>query len=406
MDRLHADGPSPWREDFGDPVLSDLLRRADKGALDIKTALAKLERAEAEAAAHQANRRPTFILGADAALGGRNLNDTRAAATPFVSGTFETDLFHRLSAAVAAADAEQRASKAEVNEARLLVAAETARAYVSLRVAQLSERYALEARRQADLALALVQVRARNGRADEDDLNRSRQIVAEAVAKIDAARLEARRQQIALETLTGSGAPLALRQLPSPPALGATSSDIIQRRPDVVAAFERLRAADAQRAAESAASRPRFDISLSLGAVDPGVLNLLDARSLVWAAAAALSQDIFDGGRKAARVRVVSSDADIADLAFRKKSLQAWEELRNAIGEANAADADTARAKAAADSTRLALERGRLRHREGAIDGVALADLERETADVSAALSQSVARALKARIALSLAMGG
>jgi hypothetical protein len=134
--RLSPSGPSPWQVDFGDPALSDLLRGADLGALDIKIALARLARARADVAEARAQRAPHVSIGAEGAVGGVDFHDARSAATPAFEATYEVDLWGRLARGEDAAVHDQAAADADVAAARLLVAAETVRAFAALRSAQ------------------------------------------------------------------------------------------------------------------------------------------------------------------------------------------------------------------------------------------------------------------------------
>jgi outer membrane protein TolC len=406
VERLRPAGASPWREDLGDPVLRNLLERADQGALDVKVAVARLERADAEVQAAKAARSPVLTLGLDGAVGGRNRGDIRSAATPSLAATYEIDLFHRLDNATDAAKAERRATDADLRAARMLIGAETARAYCALRAAQLSRARAEQRQILAEKALGLTEIRRREGRSGIEDSAARRQAIAEAAGQRDAARLEELQQTNRLQALLGGPVVLPDAGLPAPRPLQPAPSDLTGRRPDVIAAYARLQAADAQRATAVAASRPVFEIGLSLGSVEPGVLNLLDARSVAWAAAASLSHDILDGGRDAARIRIASSDADLAELAYRRAAQQGWTEMRSAMAETAAADGALGRAMAAADRSRQLMAVAVARHREGLIDGVGLGSVENGQIQADESVDQARAKALSSRIALALASGG
>ncbi|WP_292227632.1 TolC family protein, partial [Brevundimonas sp.] len=68
--RLTPPQETVWSEDFGDPILRDLLSRADLGNLDVKAALARAEQAQAAVALARSTRTPRIEVGVAGAAGG------------------------------------------------------------------------------------------------------------------------------------------------------------------------------------------------------------------------------------------------------------------------------------------------------------------------------------------------
>lgn len=406
--RLRPAGPSPWRVDFADPALSELLRGADLGALDIKIALARLARARADVAAAHARRSPQVSLGAEAAAGGPNFRSARSAATPTFEATYDVDLWGRLAQAVGAAVQDQSAADADVATARLLVAADTVRAFAALRAAQ--DSVSAYARRisLAERGLALVQRRAAEGAVGPEAVAAARVTLTQAQDGLASAREDETLQTTVLADLLGQPniavapgpAPTAEQAAPSPTA------EIVADRPDVQAALSRLRAADARRAEAVAASRPQLQIAALLGAPDAAIATLLNARTLAWAVAASLSQQIFDGGAARARVHAASAEADVADLQYRKAVLAGWTEVRAALIGGGRAQRDMAAAQAAREQARRGVAIEAARRQEGLADG--LDDVAAGAAVEAAEDRLRAARlnAVQARVRLALATGG
>ncbi len=408
LGRLVPTGPSPWTRDFDDPVLAGLLRRADAGALDIKLALARLERANAQVEAAAAARGPLMSIGADAAVGGRTLNSARSAATPALEATYDADLWGRLRRAGAAARSDRQAAAADVRAARLLVGAETARAYLALRAAQAAREQAAERSTLAATALVLAQARTDQGAALAGDLAGRRRAVAEAAELTADTRDQAAVALAKLAALAGQpDLVLPAAALPAPaPASASASSALVDGRPDVQAALARLAAADARRAGAIAASRPQFMIVAAMGAPDATVATLLDVRALAWAAAGTLRQALFDGGARRAEVRTATAEADLADIAYRQAVLAGWTELRDAVTAQARALRQLAGAQAAFDDARAATRLGEARHAAGAADGVALVALREAQATAGDALRLARLRAAEAEVEYDLAAGG
>ena len=410
VSRLTAVGVSPWREDLGDPALHEVLAQADLANLDIKLALARLERARAEEGVTGGRRLPKATIGLEGAVGAARDGEARSRGVPSIESTYEIDLFGRLDAAAQAAAAEGRASEIDVETARLLVGAETVRAWSAL--SQARDLAEAEAVRQdaATSALALVRLRAEAGRAPAEEVNARRQVVEEAQARRQAALAEIELQRIRLTALLGRTELIAT---PAPSASAgsqaeptAVSSDLVAARPEVRAALQRLAAADSRRAEAVAASRPKFAINLAAGAVDPAVANLLDVKSVLWAVGAGLTHDLLDGGAAKAQIRGAQAEVDAADLAYRKAVVDGWAEMRTALLDATDAHDAAVVTQVGLDRARKGLAAVEARHGAGAADGVDLAAGRDQVARAAQAAAEARGRARLARVQLALALGG
>lgn len=406
--RLIPRGPSPWAEDLGDPALRELLARADAGALDIKTAMARLERADGELEDAEAAGRLRITIGAAAAIGRSRLSETRSAATPTLEGTYDLDIWHRFARGRKAAGEDRKAAVWDLDAARLQVAAETVRAYAALQAARDAEASAIRRREAAASAVELVRLRASAGAASgrEIDPRSHAAMAAEALAR--QAHGEAALQLARLGDLTGQrdvfAPPQAPRGVPASPA-SATSARV-DARPDVQAAFARLAAADQRRAAAVLASRPQFQIAAAFGAPDAAIATLLDVRALAWAVAGTVAREVLDGGARRAHVHIASAEADLADLAYRQTVLTGWSEIRAAL----AAEADAAAQVALADddlaTAREALRTVRARHAAGVADGLAAAAVAEQVEAANDTARQARLASVEARVRRVLATGG
>ncbi|WP_339913717.1 TolC family protein [uncultured Brevundimonas sp.] len=402
--------PTSWREDFDDPELRALLRRADLTNLDIKSALARLERAEADAALARSGRSIQIDTGLSGVTGGETFGRSRVGASPTLEASYEVDLWGRLKQEIASADSETAANAIEVEAARHLVAARTVTAYVDFRYAQQAE---ASARRRSGFIGSrrdLIRIRAGAGSASEDDVLEAGAMVADAAAAEQAASVEAIVQRLRLQALLGGVADLEISPGNLPEVVtvpGETvASDDVDARPEVRAAFARLQAADSHRAAAIAATRPGFRIVAALGTPDAAFAALLDVRALAWAAAASLTHAVVDGGANRARVAQASADADLAELAWRKAVVDGWLDLQSTVQHDAAASAELALARRHFDGAQTRFRLAERRHHEGVIDGVAMATARVALEDAGLAVAQAQAQLLRQRVLLSLARGG
>ncbi len=316
-----------------------------------------------------------------------------------------------------AADADAAAAAADTIQARRLIAAQTVTAYVALREAQQSEASAQRALSAAARRVDLMRVRVQNGAASNGDVLEAEVVRAEAEAVGREARTEVIAQTLRLEALLGGvrGLELASADLPRLSAgTDGLSSDAVDHRPEVQAALLRLQAADARRAAARssdsgaaavAAERPQFQIIAALGAPDPAIATLLDVKTLAWALAGTVTQAVVDGGAADARIASASSEGDQAEIAWRKAVVEGWQDMQLSVRREADAAAAVSQATLADRSARTALQAAERRHREGVIDGVAMADAALAVETAQRALAQARAQALTARVQRVLATG-
>jgi len=211
-----------------------------------------------------------------------------------------------------------------------------------------------------------------------------------------------------LGTLTGQRS-LAIPDTGLPAAPSATlvpSSDQVDRRPDVQAAFARVNAADARRAATILASRPKFQLATALGSPDAALSSLLDVRALGWAAAATLTKSILDGPERRAQVHVTSAEADLADIAYRQAVMTGWMELQAAATARTQAERQLDMTERASAAAQAALAKGEQQHAAGRISGFVIVDLKDKVERTTDALRAAKVELLRTTLRSAAAAGG
>jgi len=196
-----------WWKSFGDPVLDDLIARADRNNTTIQVAAARLDQARAFVRASRAEQMPQ--VGAVAgALRVDGLPTNRAGSpstltTAAAGVSYEVDLFGRLAQATNAASLDAKSREALLQSTRLLIEAEVAQAYLALRsldVERALVRGTVVAYRDT---LTLTERRHRAGDVAELDVTRARTEVA--ATESEAIALDRRRAELehALAVLVG-----------------------------------------------------------------------------------------------------------------------------------------------------------------------------------------------------------
>jgi NodT family efflux transporter outer membrane factor (OMF) lipoprotein len=261
---LDADGPADirWWRQFGDPQLTDLVEKSVKANYGIAVAGARVREARAARQVAQSLLYPQASVGAsalrfrgsDAAIGlpGLNLEDNLFQVG--FDAAWVVDVFGGTRRGIESARANEQAAAAGRRGAVLMVAAETARAYLELRGAQRElqiDQAILEKQRQT---LTVTEDRRRNGLASDLEVLRARTEVEATAADIPALQQATRQYIHVLSTLLGMeptalGAdlepPAPVPAMPDRVAVGIPS-DLLRRRPDIRAAERQVAAATAQ----------------------------------------------------------------------------------------------------------------------------------------------------------------
>ncbi|MBU6191290.1 MAG: TolC family protein, partial [Betaproteobacteria bacterium] len=327
-------------------------------------AQAQLERARAEQTAGQAALGPTLEAGANANRGNTQyplpLSRTAGAS---VAASWEADLFGRNRFAAQAAQARADAAQALWHDARVVVAAETAVQYLSLRYCEAvleqaaADLRALEAlthlaRLNADAGLQSSA--AADGAAARQAGARSRLLAQQAACDLDVKALVAL-TALAEPELRQRLARRAGRDLDVPPAMVVQSvpAQVVAQRPDVLAAERDVLAAASLVGEAHTLRLPRLSLGGSIGAfsVRGGPLT---ADLNTWSVGPIrLQVPVFDGGVAQARVKAAQAEFDHAVRQFDAKARQAIREVEEALIRAHF----TSQRLTQVRSARLALER-------------------------------------------------
>lgn len=423
-----ADGKSAaaerWWTVYGDKTLDQLIDEALTNNQDLALATARLDEARALArvadaeqlpsvdAAFQRDRSRRSDSTATRVPGSLENNNYRAQ----LNVSYELDLWGRLRGSAKAAQAELLATAAARETVRLALTAEVTQSYYSLVAldGQLADTRKSLALRQDNLRLQ--RIRSDAGLINDFELRQLEAEVAAAQAQLPALERRRSSEELALGMLLGRS-PRALinetvsrskdsGQLATPVVPADLPSDLLLRRPDIVAAEQQLIAANARIGAARAALFPRIGLSGYFGSESAALSKLFSGPAQIWSLGFALAQPIFQGGRLFGEVEAVQARERQALARYQKTLQTAFRETHDAlVAQARARevfDAENSRARALADSLRLA----RIRYENGLTSQLEVLDAERNL--LSAELNRRDAlRAQRAAVAdVVKALGG
>jgi len=337
-----------WWSVFRDDDLSALEKQAFDANQTIKVAAARLEQARASAAVQIATQFPT--LSTSPSVQRQRLSGNRPANSnfpvnspvsqtnnilPFTVG-YEVDLFGRRRRSIEAAQASYQSSAADLENVRLVIAAELAGDYFTLR--QLDTELGILNRTVETLqrALQLVDSRHKGGVASGLDVAQEETLLN--TTRTQAILLQQQRKQFedAIAVLVGKPAPdfhIGNKELNAePPALDAgLPSDLLERRPDIAEAERQMAVANAQIGIAKAAYYPSLNLFGNGGWQAADIAKLANVQSTFWAVGANVAETIFSGGARRAQVQFAKAGYDASVASYRDTVLNAFREVQDDI---------------------------------------------------------------------------
>jgi outer membrane protein, multidrug efflux system len=410
-----------WWRLYRDPLLDRLVADALAANTDVRVAVAHLERARASLKGAQSDRLPQTGLSASGVYG-------RASESQVLPGAprdgwtvdaglnvgYEVDLFGRVSREIEAAKGDVAAAAADADAVRVVVVADTARAYAD--VGSSAERLAV-ARKTVQLLGDSVRVTNRRfevGRGARLDVIRIQALRDRRQAEIPALVAEREAALFRLATLTGRtpqelpAEVLALDHMPriDQPIPVGDGRALLARRPDVRAAERRLAADTARIGVATADLYPRISLGGSVGSTSAGLSDIFGGGPFRWLLGPLITWSFPNQGAVRARIGEAHADAKASLASFDGVVLRSLQETETALSaysrEIERREALTKARDEAAAAARISLAR----QREGQIDFLDLLDAQRSLADAEADLAASDARIADAQVDLFRALGG
>jgi multidrug efflux system outer membrane protein len=328
--------PDRWWTVFRDVQLNQFISGALKSNLDLKTAWQRLREAWALLKRESSSLWPEI----NATLEGESRKSPSDPATEeafplSLSTEYEVDLWGRLRSAADARRFEARASFHDYRTAALSLSAEITRTWFRLGEAQQQMTVIEEQIQTNQKIFSLLKNRLGSGLIRAADTLRQKQLIESTrEQKISAeSRIHILRHQLAV--LLGlppqRGRKFSANVLPDLPPLPETGipADLINRRPDVQAAFNRLRAADRELASAISSRFPRFSVSASLDKTAESAENIF--KDWIRTLAANLLVPIFQGGRLKAEVNRSRAVKEQRLSSYGQTILTALREVEDAL---------------------------------------------------------------------------
>ena len=409
-----------WQQFFTDARLRELIGQALANNRDLRVAALNIERARALYGIQRAEQWPTVAAGTTSALqrSPADLSSTGRADTTrrhdlaIGISSYELDFFGRVKSLNDASLQQFLATEEARRSAQTSLVAEVATAYLTLAADRERLQLARDTLRNQRDAQALVKARVDGGVASPIDLRRAQTTVEAARADLARFTTQVAQDENALALLVGTpvrGEALAASLDPAftldtlPAGL---PSQVLQRRPDILAAEHRLRAANAHIGAARAAFFPSVTLTAGGGMASRSLSDLFQGGSGAWSFMPQVTLPIFDGGRRRAALGVAQADRDIALAEYEAAIQRAFREvadtlaLQSTLGEQ--LDAQQSLVAATEDTYRLS----DLRFRQGAQGYLEVLDAQRGMYAARQTLIGTRLTRLSNQVALYKVLGG
>lgn len=330
-----------WWQSFGSGELLSLLQQVQTQNWDMEAAAARIRQAEAHAQSAGAALWPDVKLEVSASREGRLGGDANYAGGRYRTGAraaYEVDLWGGVRAGSDAATSRLVQQRALWQATQLRVSTEAAKAWVD--VLSLSERLRIAEQNQTvayDL-LSWMTVRAEAGAEDQLAVVRQQQLWAEQRQRVELLTQQRLQAQSRLQIWTGAlqqaGVPVAaigIEHLPVPTLDSGVPSQLLVRRPDLLAAEAELQAAKADVSVARAAMLPQLNLSLYAGGSAGSLSSVLS--NPIYDAAANLLAPIFNAGRLQAGYAVAEAKQQELLMLYQQAIVQAFVEVEVALEE-------------------------------------------------------------------------
>ncbi|HET7363274.1 MAG TPA: efflux transporter outer membrane subunit [Burkholderiales bacterium] len=406
-----AAGPvaDSWLASFRDPQLEALVREALAYNPDLRVAAARVEQAAAYVKSAGATLYPQ--VSALARGGGKLSGDSSGLAGAGIFVNWELDLWGRVRAGREAAQTQYGSAALDAEYARQSIAALAAKSWFLATEARLQKGIAEDMAGAAERSLGLAQERLRVGRGDENDVSLARASLASYRDSVRNLEYAYRQSVRALESLAGrypAGAldvPAQLAAMPGPVPAGVPS-ELLERRPDVVAAERRVAAAFHRIEESKAARLPRISLTAAVTTISSDLYVLQDRDNPVWSAGAAITAPLYLGGQLQAQVEVRTAEQKQAVAEYARVGSRAFAEVENALFAGSTLEEREVLLKEAVTENSRALEFANVRYRVGAGDLRAVQQQSLALSAARTALLRVQAERLVQRVNLHLALGG
>jgi outer membrane protein, multidrug efflux system len=339
-----AAGPATanWLVAFRDDRLTAAVAEAIAHNADLKAGAARVEQSRLYAKLAGAKLYPSVDLLARG--GGKMSGDSSGLQGGVLTASWEVDVWGRVRYGRAAAAADAMSTQADYEYARQSLAAQVAKTWFLIIETQQQSALARSTIQDNEQLVRIALTRVKVGVGNDEDVFVARAALGgylDALRQIELARDDSLR---ALEILMGrypaAAVAVSTQLTPQPDAVpGGLPSELLERRPDVIAAERRVAAAFNRVHEAKAARLPTIKLTTGVSSISSELFVLQDRDNPIWNLGASLLAPIFTGGALKTQVEIRTAEQKAALAAYAAVGLRAFNDVESALaGEFAARD--------------------------------------------------------------------
>src|SRR5262249_48631733 len=323
-----------WLASFNEPRLDALVQEAIAYNADLRIAAARVDAAVAYLAAVKSPAWPQVNLVARG--GGKMGGDSSGLQGVGLFATWEIDLWGRVRSEVRSAEMQYESAQLDAEYARQSIAALVAKGWILAIEARLQKAQAEDSLKAAEQLASLARDRFRIGIGDAFELSLAQanfESVRDTVQTLDLAYANALRELEALLGRYPAAAVAVAEVLPRWPGdiPAGLPSELLERRPDVVAAERRVAAAFYRTEEAKAARLPRITLIANYTSISSELFVIKNRDNPLFSAGAGLIQPLFLGGLLQAQVDVRTAEQQAAIAEYGKVGQRVFGEVEGAL---------------------------------------------------------------------------
>jgi multidrug efflux system outer membrane protein len=404
----------PWWELYQDTVLQRLIQEGLDNNLQLRESMAKIAEARAALGIARADQYPTLAVVGLGFMQGTPQADTVSSFDYFkaaIGASWEVDLYGRIARSNEAAQQSLLATEEAYRAVTISLIGDIGEAYLVLRDldARLEvSRQTVELRRNA---VDIISVRAAGGLIREVDVARARIELADALAAVTALERGVEQTENALSLLLGQppkdiarGQALVDQDIP-PSVPAGLPSELVQRRPDVLAAERALHAQTARIGVAEAARWPSFSLTGNLG-IKSTALGEARSNNFFLNIGGNIAGAILDAGRRQSAVDVEIARAEQALANYQLSVVNAFREVEDALIAVETFQNEYDVRLLQLDAALEALDVANVLYEEGLVDLMVVLDLQRSVFSTQLRVSEVLQLHHTSVVGLYRALGG
>lgn len=405
-----------WWEQFGDPVLNDLMATALRENKDLMIAAARIEEFAGNYGIVRSGLFPQVGAGYEPSRQ-RNVLPGDVAPSTYnnyqiaLNASWEIDIWGRIRRQTEAARAQLLASEEGRRGVILSLVGSVAGAYINLRSLDRQLEIARATAKSRGESYEIFKLRFSGGVISQLELSQNKSQYDEALASIPPLEKAIAQQENGLSVLLGRNpGPIArgkdIDQLALPAIPAGLPSDLLERRPDLRRAEQNLIAANALIGAAKAAYFPRISLTGLFGFASLDLGNLFDSASKVWQYAAPIGMPIFTAGGLAGQLQAAEATQQQALFGYQKAIQEAFREVNDELVSQDRTGAQLKAQKEQVESLTQYSRIARLRYDNGYTSYIEVLDAERSLFNAQLQYTQTQQAQFQAMTNLYKAMGG